>query len=102
MSDLPKVFANKLEKDVGNNKTYSYDKSETMSVSQDRKSETITIHQKIKDIFNSPKYVYKADVVVEYDGIKHNKELIGYNRDYIITLNDEKIPISKIDDIYFK
>ncbi len=101
MSELPKVFVNKLEKDVGNNKTYSYDKSEDINTSQDRKSE-ITIYQKIKDIFNSPKYVYKADVVVEYDGMKHDKELIGYNRDYIITLNDEKIPISKIDDIYFK
>ena len=102
MGELPKVFANKIEREVGNNKTVSYGSDTKLpSKNEDRKSD-LSIHDKIKNIFNSPKYVYKADVIIEMNGEKISKELIGYNRDYIMTLDDERIPVSKVDDIYFK
>lgn len=104
MSELPKVFANRIDKDIGNNSKFSYGEKSDTKVSNDRTviASDLSVHQKIKNIFNSPKYVYKADVVIEMNGEKYIKELIGYNHDYIITLNNEKIAIAKIDDIYFK
>lgn len=99
MSELPKVFANKVDKDIGNNSTYSYgEKKENKSIT----NSNLTVEQKIRGIFNSPNYVYKAEVIIEMNGSKLSKSLIGYNKEYLITFDDEKIPIQKIEDIYLK
>ena len=99
MSDLPKVFQNEIDKDIGNNNKYSYDKNE--EINNIRKS-GVPVLEKIKNIFNSPNYVYKADVIIEYQGLKQEKRVIGYNKNELITIDDEKISISEIDDIYLK
>ena len=99
MSDLPKVFQNEIDKDIGNNNKYSYDKNE--EINNVRKS-GVPVLEKIKNIFNSPNYVYKADVIIEYHGSKQEKRVIGYNKNELITIDDEKISISEIDDIYLK
>lgn len=98
MKELPEVFKNKIAKNVGNNKDYSYGGE----VEETRSYDCLTVKEKIKNIINSPKYVYKADVIVVIDGIKNEKNIIGYNKDYLITMENEKIPISDITDIYFK
>ncbi len=96
---LPKVFANKIDKDVGNNENVYHDSEIHNHVETD---DSLTINQKINKIFTSSKYVYKADVeIVLKDGSKLSKKVIGRNKNELITMDSELIRISDIDDIYF-
>ena len=65
MRELPKVFANKIDKKIENNKSYYISKNEEKEEISNRtyKIEK-NINQKINEIFTSPSYVYKADVTI--------------------------------------
>lgn len=105
---LPKVFANKVDKNAGNNENvfYSdhdnkvYDKIEDKvnSVGAPKKN----INQKINDIFNSPNYIYKADVTIKLKNETITKRIVGRNSTHLITMENELIPISDIVDINIK
>ena len=58
-----------------------------------------TIEQKIKEIFDSNTYIYKADVEITTKDTKMTKRLIGKNGKYLITMDNELIPIEEITDI---
>ncbi len=96
---LPKVFANKIDKNVGNNENVYHDND---VYHKDEYNDGLTINQKINKIFSSSKYVYKADVeIVLKDGSKVSKKVIGRNKNELITMDSELIKISDIDDIFF-
>ena len=59
-----------------------------------------TVEQKIYNIFNSPNYIYKIDVVIVTDNNKVIKRIIGKNKNNLITMDNEYIPINTIRDIY--
>ena len=113
---LPKVFANKVEKNAGNNKNVFYsgddrnDYSNETDFSLQKSSQennfkdksgpfTKNINQKIKEIFNSSNYIYKADVELTLKSGKVIKRIIGKNANNLITMDNELIPISEIIDI---
>lgn len=114
---LPSVFANKIEKEVGNNKKVFYSTKDGLADNSDRKStneddfaqsikdnlvKPKNIYQKINDIFNSSRYIYKADVELTLkDGVV-TKRIIGKNSNHLITIDNELIPISDIVDIKHK
>lgn len=106
---LPKVFANKIEKEINNNENcfYSSDKKEEHAeIKNDENVENSIINesnivQKINSIFNSPRYVYKANVKITTNDDVFTKRIIGKNRDNLITMENELIPISNIIDIGF-
>jgi len=114
---LPSVFANKIEKEVGNNKRVFYSSKDELNDINDRKStaeddfvqnakdnliKSKNIYQKINDIFNSSRYVYKADVEITLkDGVV-TKRIIGKNSNHLITIDNELIPLSDIVDIKHK
>ena len=60
----------------------------------------LTVEQKIVNIFNSPNYIYKIDVVIVTDNNKVIKRIIGKNKNNLITMDNEYIPINTIRDIY--
>ncbi len=95
MKDLPKVFHNKIDKKFDNNRSVYY----SSNSSNDEVVDTRTIKQKINDIFSSPNYVYKANVDITLKDKKITKRIIGRNKDYIITMDNELIPIEDIIDI---
>ena len=95
MKDLPKVFHNKIDKKFSNNRSVYY----SSNSSNDEVVDTRTIKQKINDIFSSPNYVYKANVDITLKDKKITKRIIGRNKDYIITMDNELIPIEDIIDI---
>ena len=108
---LPKVFANKIDKTLDNNRNVFYSsKDEDLdlrsSETDDRNvrsfdSSIKNINQKINSIFTSTRYVYKADVdIITKDG-KISKRVIGKNSTHLITIDNELIPINDIVDIYF-
>lgn len=100
---LPKVFANKIDKNLNNNETVYYNKNEERKIEEkDPLSSILTVNQKINQIFSSARYVYKADVVITTKNGKLNKRIIGRNRNELITMDNEVININDIIDIEFK
>lgn len=106
---LPKIFANSLG-EIHNNDTVFYS-ADTNDLNDDRISEEkehikklkgTTVTQKINEIFNSPYYIYKAEVDITLDSGKVTKKIIGKNQQNLITMENEVIPIDTIRDIEFK
>lgn len=95
---LPKMFVNKVDRAVGNNDKvfYSFKTDEERSVES---TTTKNINQKIRDIFSSSNYVYKADVELNLNGKVVNKRIVGRNSTHLITIDNELIPITDIRDI---
>ena len=99
--ELPKMYHTKINKPINSiQKIYSsvYDKSSDEVI--DNRYSNISIDKKINNIFNSYDYVYKADVVIVTDDGKLNKRIIARNKNNLITIDNEYIPISIIRDIY--
>ena len=96
MKELPKVFHNKIDKKFDNNRNVFYSSN---TYEEDRSVDTRTVLQKINEIFSSPNYVYKANVEITLQDKKVTKRIIGRNKNYIITMDNDLIPISDIVDI---
>ena len=55
---------------------------------------------KIENIFQRPDYVYQADVNIMYkNGENKQKKVVGFKKNYLMTLEGEKIYIDDIKDI---
>ncbi len=93
---LPNVFHNKIEKKLNNNSEYYYS-------SEIKKDEISTpnknIRKTITEIFSSPNYIYKANVIIKLKNKEIEKRIIGRNKNYLITMDNETIPIDDIIDI---
>lgn len=96
--DLPKVFANKINKKITNNSTYSI----TNKFEESTRDYTIDVNKKINDIFKSPRYVYRANVDIKLKDRTVKKKIIGKKNSNLITIDNELIPISDIIDIDFE
>lgn len=96
MKELPKVFHNKIDKKFDNNRSVFYSNN---TYEEDRSVDTRTVLQKINEIFSSPNYVYKANVEITLKDKKVTKRIIGRNKNYIITMDNDLIPIGDIVDI---
>lgn len=110
---LPGVYANRIEKKLNNNEKVYYSTASTKNEKVVKNEKTIkpndkhsvkvekNIVQKINSIFNSPRYVYKADVDITLTSGVVSKKVIGKNSVHLITIENELIPISDIIDIEF-
>lgn len=100
MKELPKMYQNKINKKIDSiQKVYNSFEDRTTKVN-DIKYGNISIDKKIEDIFTSPEYVYKADVTIVTDKETIKKRIVARNKNNIITIDNEYIPISIIRDIY--
>lgn len=108
---LPKVFANPLDHKIENNKEVFYSQNEAVSEINDSESTQVpsskfsslkekSVGQKIQDIFNSKSYVYKADAKIKLKSGIVEKKIVGKNQRYLITMDNEKIPLEDILDIW--
>ena len=110
MKELPKMYRNKIDKEITNNEKifstmYNYKNNiiekEDRNINQTITSKkTYTVEQKIANIFNSPNYIYKIDVVIVTDTETKNKRIVGKTKTNLITIENEYIPINIIRDIY--
>ena len=107
MKDLPKMYHNKIEKDITNNrKVFSTMYSKVQDMYEETKKKITnkkndyTVEQKIYNIFNSPNYIYKMDVTIVTDEGNYDKRIVGKTKTNLITFDGEYIPINKIRDIY--
>lgn len=106
MKDLPKMYHNKIDKDIKNNEKFfstMYDKKIEKENNKNifiNNKNNYTVEQKIYNIFNSPNYIYKIDVTIVTDSGIQNKRIVGKTKTNLITMDNEYIPISTIRDIY--
>ena len=98
MKDLPKVFHNKIDKKINNNESVFYSSNKKTNNGNDS-ADSRNVIQKINSIFSSPNYVYKANVEITLKDKTITKRIIGRNKDYIITMDNNLIAISDIVDI---
>ena len=104
MNKKPNVFVNKIDKNIENNERVFYGKANEKKeeVSNEIKTEKVrgnNIEQKIANIFASPNYVYKVNVKITFKDKEVIKKIVGKNRNYLITMDNELIPIVDIIDI---
>ena len=90
--ELPKVF-HSVNKKFNNNRAVFYSKNSAES--ENKK----TIYQKINDIFSSLNYIYKANVEISLKDKIIVKRIIGRNKEYLITMDNDLVKISDILDI---
>lgn len=102
MSELPRMYHNKIDKDLNNNERVfsTLDSNIIHTNSFINNKNNLTVEQKIVNIFDSPNYIYKIDVVIVTDNNKVIKRIIGKNKNNLITMDNEYIPINTIRDIY--
>ena len=97
---LPGIFAGKVDKKTGNNEDVYYSSHEVReSVQQGKINDSRNVNQKINDIFNSPNYIYKADVIIKTNNGEITKRIVGRNATHLITIENELIPLTEIKDI---
>lgn len=97
----PSLFVNKIDKTINNNeRVYCSSNEPTISLRKEKKN--ININQKINAIFTSSNYVYKAHVKLILKDKEIEKKIVGKNKSYLITMDNELIPISDILDIEIK
>ena len=96
MKELPKVFHNKIDKKFNNNRSVFYSNN---IYNEEKQINSKTIFQKINEIFSSPNYIYKANVEITLKDKTIKKRIIGRNKNYIITMDNDLIPINDIVDI---
>lgn len=102
MNKLPKVFVNKTSNKSVNNEQvfYSNDVSGVNDVSKTLDSSNIVnnllVQKKINDIFNSPNFVYKVNVILTLKDGKREETLIAKTNDGVLTIDNKVIPIKDI------
>ena len=97
MSDKPKMYRGSIRKDINNNRSIyaSYNDKKDIRV-----YDSSEVRKKIDDIFNSSTFIYRTKVNIAVNGEVLVKKVIGVYNNNLVTIDNEHIPISMIDDIY--
>lgn len=95
------MYHNKINKTVNSiQKVYSSMENHKNNELRQNKYSSISIDQKIEQIFKEKDFVYKADVEIITDTETIKKRIVARNQNNLITIDNEYIPISIIRDIY--
>ena len=94
MKELPRVYANPIDKDIRNNTDIYYGKSE-----EKRSSKQVNVYEKINGIFASPHHVYKSNVSIYTRNGKINTTIVGKSGNFLLCLNGDRINMLDIIDI---
>lgn len=101
-----KIFANKINKKIGNNQEV-YDISD-ITKEQVKKSEfkdsddNLTVNEKIDKLFKRNGYIFNVDVKIITTKRELNTKIAGKMNNHLITLDNDIINISDIKDIIIK
>ena len=90
-NDLPKVFANPINKELNNNEEVF-----TTIGKETRDYKQIDVPRRIKEIFASLNHVYKSKVHIVTANDEFDAVIVGKTDHDLLTLNGEKINIHSI------
>lgn len=95
MKDLPKVFANPIDKAHNNNKSYSYGKLESDRHTRNEKE----VLDKINKLFKDERTLYSIDCIIKFENNEEKHTIIGKTSNNLVTKHQRLIPIREIYDI---
>ncbi len=95
MKDLPKVFANRIDKDINNNRSYSYGKLEN----EVQRRDDAMVNEKINKLFKSDSNIYSIDCLIKFESNEEKYTIIGKTSNNLVTKSQKLIPIRDIYDI---
>lgn len=98
MKKLPKIFQNDFSKTINNNKKICYLKNDDINNTYNLRM----INSVLDDIFNGLGYPYNISVIINTDNKIYDTSLIARDKENIITLDNEIIPIKNIISIDIK
>lgn len=102
--ELPKMYQTKINKPIKSiQQIYNSANIQNNNINTEKKEikySNISIDKKISNIFNASDYVYKADVTIVTDNDILYKRIVARNKNNLITIDNEFIPINIIRDIY--
>lgn len=97
--NLPEVFQNKkLNLDMDNQQILYYSQQKTPPPL--RQGVPKNIDTKLRNLFASTNYVYKLHVKIITKTEEITTTIIGKNNNYLITYDNQLIPLKDITDIY--
>lgn len=96
-NELPKVYANNINKKFNNTQDLFYGLENNRNISE--KLSFNDLIKKINEIFNSPNHVYKSKVLVTINGKEEEKTIVGKNENSLFTLDGEVISLNSIWNI---
>ena len=95
MKDLPKVFANPIDRNISNNKNVAYGK-----LREDRSSRNESeVLNKINKLFKSDDTIYSIDCLVKFESHEEKHTIIGKTNNNLVTKTQRLIPIKDVYDI---
>lgn len=94
MKELPKVFANEIDKDINNTQEIFYGGTRNI-----KKIDGESIVKKINNIFASPNHVYKSKVKITYKDSEEENIIVGKTNTHLITIDGTLLKIIDIIDI---
>lgn len=100
---LPKVYVNKQEEKIKNNKETFYSEQNNIIINNMDSSKELVdeliIKKRISEIFSSPKFIYKTKVWIKTDEEEKEEIIIAKTNNSLLTLQNKIIPICIIKDI---
>ena len=93
--DLPRVYANKIERKLNNTQDIYYQNHSQNVLKNDSK----TINKKIAEMFNSVNFIYKKDAKITINGRTITKTIVGRKNNFLLTMDNDAINIDEITNI---
>lgn len=91
--NLPKVYQNNNIDLDNHDQIVYYSRNNQIS------NPSYSVKDKISNIFNKKSYIYKINVEINDNNRTYSTTIIGKTDGYLITINNELIPIKNIKDI---
>lgn len=99
---LPKIYQNKIDKPIHNNKKVCYVKSESLNKKEEPLEKSVMSQREIDDlidgIFNEIGYPFNIPVIIRTDTKTYDTSLIARTHSYLLTFDHDKI---RLEDITF-
>lgn len=93
MKKIPKVYVNPINKDIDNEQKYFRSGNINSNYSKG-----ISLYD-IDKVLNSNKHIYRSKVRLNINNNYVEKIIVSRSNNYLITIDNEKIPISNIFSI---
>ncbi len=97
MKKLPKIYHEGLNKAIPNNREVYYLKNQESKETEERKSESVD--EVLKKVFNGIGYSFNIPLKIITNNKTYETSLIGKTGNYLITFDNDTIPLSEVKEI---
>lgn len=100
MKKLPKIYQNEITKKINNNEEVFYSSRENKVIVDDYQEESID--EILRSVFNGIGYSFNIPLIIETTTKTYETSLIGRTKNYLITFDNDTIPLGSIKKIQKK